>query len=182
MGGIDKAQVRLDGVRLLDRVLVGVSGQVPAPTEVVVVSPYDVPVPDGVRVVSEDPPFGGPAAGVAAGFAALGSCETVLVFSVDAPDSPRVAGRLLAALSAGQDSDVAVVRAPDGHLQPLCAAWRADALARALDRLGNPRDVAAKRLLGATDAVIELDGDGDERDYDTVAELSERGRVDLPEE
>ncbi|AGF72222.1 hypothetical protein A605_06080 [Corynebacterium halotolerans YIM 70093 = DSM 44683] len=181
MGGVDKSQVRLDGVTLLDRVLDAVTRQLPGVGEIVVVSPHDVPVPAGVAVVSEDPPFGGPAAGVAAGFAALDAPAIVLVFSVDAPESPRVATRLLAGLVRDLDADVAVVRAADGHLQPLCAAWRGEGLARALENLGDPRDVAAKKLLAAAGKVTEINGDGRERDYDTVAELSERGEVGLPE-
>lgn len=190
MGGVDKAQVTLDGVRLLDRLLDAVTGQLPAPGAIVVVSPYTVAVPAGVSVVSEDPPFGGPVAGIAAGLNALdtfnaldglGGCDRILVFSVDAPDSPLTTPRLLTGLTDDPVADAAVVRAADGHLQPLCAAWRSPGLRRALQRLGSPRDVAAKRLLRAADRVVEVPGDGHERDYDTVAELSRRGEVGLPE-
>lgn len=172
MGGVDKAQVTLDGVRLVDHLVDSLAG-----VPVVVVSAQlrlDVPV------VSEDPPFGGPVAGIAAGFRSLEAPDLVGVLSVDAPDSATLLPLLIDALSADPQADVAVVRAADGHVQPLCAVWRAAGLARALSELHTVRDQAAKKLLGAAHRVIQVTGDGAERDYDTLAELGERGRAELP--
>ncbi|WP_460490898.1 molybdenum cofactor guanylyltransferase, partial [Corynebacterium nasicanis] len=50
MGGVDKASVLLDGRRLIDHLLDALPGPV------IVVSPHDLPLPPGVRRVSEDPP------------------------------------------------------------------------------------------------------------------------------
>lgn len=173
MGGVDKAQVTLDGVRLVDHLLAGLGDH-----PVVVVSPRtDLGV--AVPLISEDPPFGGPVAGIAAGLRALDAPELVGVLSVDAPDSPALLPLLVEALSHHPGADAAVVRAADGHIQPLCAVWRAEGLAQALARLDTVRDQAAKRLLRAADLIIEVDGDGTERDYDTPAELAERGDVGL---
>lgn len=173
MGGVDKAQVTLDGVRLVDHLLAALSDH-----EVVVVSPQpDLGV--AVPVVSEDPPFGGPVAGIAAGFQTLEGADLVAVLSVDAPDSPALLPLLLDALAHHPAADAAVVRAADGHVQPLCAVWRAAGLERALGRLDTVRDQAAKKLLRAADLVIEVDGDGTERDYDTPGELAERGEVGI---
>ncbi|QGU04350.1 molybdenum cofactor guanylyltransferase [Corynebacterium comes] len=172
MGGVDKAQVTLDGVRLVDHLIGALAG-----LPVVVVSPHlslDVPV------VSEDPPFGGPVAGIAAGAAALESPEFVGVLSVDAPDSPALLPLLVHALRADPEADVAVVRSTDGQVQPLCAVWRVGGLRRSLARLDTVRDQAAKKLLRAADRVIEVPGDGAERDYDTLAELQRRGSAGLP--
>lgn len=173
MGGVDKAQVTLDGVRLIDHLLAALTGY-----QVVVVSPQpDLGV--AVPVVSEQPPFGGPVAGIAAGFRAVESSELVAVLSVDAPDSPALLPRLVNTLAQHPAADVAVVRAADGHVQPLCAVWRTAGLRQALDRLGTVRDQAAKKLLRAADLVIEVEGDGTERDYDTPRELAERGDVGI---
>ena len=172
MGGLDKAQVTLDGVRLVDHLLSSLTG-----IPVVVVSPQ---LALNVPVVSEDPPFGGPVAGVAAGFRALDSPDLVGVLSVDAPDSAAMLPVLVDALSADPHADVAVVRAADGHIQPLCAVWRAAGLDRALEQLGTVRDQAAKKLLRAASRVVEVPGDGAERDYDTLAELAERGVAKPP--
>ncbi len=65
LGGRDKAALRLRGETLLARTLRAVPG-----TPVVVVGPPTVTVPRGVLRVSEDPPAGGPAAGVVAGLRA----------------------------------------------------------------------------------------------------------------
>jgi len=178
MGGVDKAQVTLDGVRLVDHLLARLAPRDDAP--VVVVSPtLTLPVA-GVEVVSEAPPYGGPVAGIAAGVAAVGDVDCVGVISVDAPDSAELLPVLAAALAADGSADVAVIRAADGHLQPLCAMWRTDSLHRALSRLDTVRDQAAKKLLAAAGTVLEVAGGGAERDYDTLAELAERGRAELP--
>lgn len=71
MGGASKPDVIVAGRRMLDHVLDELAAQkVPA----VVVGPPDLDVPldspTGVTLVREDPPLGGPAAGIAAGYAA----------------------------------------------------------------------------------------------------------------
>lgn len=176
MGGVDKAGVRLNGVRLLDHVLAGLDDA----AEVIVVSSHSPPVGAGVRVVSERPPFGGPVAGIAAGFRAVRGAGAVAVLSVDAPDSPGMLSRLQAALEAEPTADVALIRSTDGFLQPLCALWRPLGLEQALRALGDPRGRAAKRLIAVAGSTVEVPGEGLERDYDTVAELGGRGRVELP--
>lgn len=181
MGGVDKAQVTLDGVRLVDRLLARLHPRDDAP--VVVVSPTLTLSGTGVTVVSEDPPYGGPVAGIATGVAAVaadGGVDLVGVLSVDAPDSAELLPVLADALADRPEADVAVIRAADGYLQPLCAMWRAGSLRRALASLDTVRDQAAKKLLAAAGTVVEVSGDGAERDYDTLAELAERGRAELP--
>lgn len=175
MGGVDKAQITLDGVRLID-ILVDELSE----SEVIVVSPYLRS--DSLQIISENPPFGGPVAGIAAGAAALRGTDLVAVISVDAPDSPRMLPLLINAVSTAPEADVAVVRAADGYMQPLCAVWRAESLHRALSQLDTVRDRAAKALLAEAKTVIEIPGDGTERDYDTLAELAQRGRAEIPED
>lgn len=180
MGGVDKASVRLDGTRLVDLVL---SGLEPFhPDAVTVVSPREVALPDGVARVSEDPPYGGPVAGIDAGAKSLDGHRFIAVLSVDAPASPRALGPLAQALSDAPEADVAVVRAGDGVLQPLCALWRGSSLLAALSTYESVRDHSAKSLLKATTQVVEIDAAGTAADYDTVAELSELGEVSLPED
>ena len=169
MGGVDKASVRLNGRRLIDHLLPALPGPV------IVVSPHDLPLPDAARRVTEDPPYGGPVAGVAAA-APLIRSDLVAVLSVDAPDSPALLPALVDALTAAPDAGVAVTRAADGRVQPLCAVWRRDALLAALATLESTRDIAAKRLLAAA-TVVEVPGAGLDTDYDTLAELAQRGEV-----
>lgn len=166
MGGVDKASITLAGERLIDRLL----RQIPYRAPVAIVSPY----PLGMPQVCESPLFGGPAAGIAAGHAALVSCSepTTAVFAVDAPDSPRILPVLEQALeSSGADVAVATL---DGHLQPLCALWRTESLTRALKELGVPRNKSVMCLLGLADSIVEVEGPAAVRDIDTLDELRER--------
>ena len=75
LGGACKPDVLVAGRRMLDHVLDGVAGLrgrgLPA-GRVVVVAPQQEALPDGVLRALEDPPLGGPVAGVAAGLGALG--------------------------------------------------------------------------------------------------------------
>ncbi|SQG63841.1 molybdopterin-guanine dinucleotide biosynthesis protein A [Corynebacterium renale] len=177
MGGHDKAQVQLNGTRLIDVLTADILRAEWAGT-VIAVSSHDLSVP-GVRCVSEDPPFGGPVAGIAAGVDVLdGPAEYVAVLSVDAPASAATVPGLHAALLASPDGDVAAVQSRDGFLQPLCAVWRRGALEEALASLGEVRDVSARALLRGAN-VVEVPGDGAEADYDSVAELSELGDVEM---
>lgn len=166
MGGVDKASITLAGERLIDRLL----RQLPYGAPVAVVSPYRLGMPQ----VCESPLFGGPAAGIAAGHAALVSFSepTTAIFAVDAPDSPRILPVLEQALESS-DADAAVVTL-DGRLQPLCALWRTESLARALNELGNPRNQSVMRLLGLAKKITEVEGSAAVRDIDTLDELRER--------
>ncbi|MEX3505089.1 molybdenum cofactor guanylyltransferase [Corynebacterium sp. LK2510] len=171
--GADKAQVRVDGRRLVDKLV----QCLPEVADIVVVTPQPVTVPRA-RVVSEDPPYGGPVAGIAAGEAALAeACTLVAVLAVDAPASPRHLPGLVSAVRNAPASGCAVV--VDGSfLNPLCAVWRRDALQAALVSVGT-RDVAAKALVRAAGNRVEIAGNGWERDFDTPDELSTLGNVEL---
>lgn len=171
MGGVDKAAVQLNGRRLLDYLL----DQLGAAHNVVVVSPH--PVGD-IPTTSEQPPLGGPVAGIAAGVAALPETEQfTAVLAVDAPYSAEMLPALRTAIG---DADVAVTLAHDGWIQPLCALWSTASLVKALAELGEVRNRSVKALLRMATRVVEVPGDGTETDYDTVEELSTLGAVELP--
>ncbi|WP_256021092.1 molybdenum cofactor guanylyltransferase [Corynebacterium sp. CCUG 51687] len=166
--GADKAQVKVNGTRLVDAVCSLIPDGVPR----IVVSPR----PLGVPTVSEDPPFGGPVAGIAAGLSRI-DAPFVAVVSVDAPRSPELLPLLAQRVRDG--ADVAVIEAVDGYLQPLCAVWNRTSLVAALDTAGT-RDIPAKRLLDAVKSVARVQGTGAERDYDTREELHTLGDVTFP--
>lgn len=179
MGRIDKAQVRVGGVRLLDAVL----DQLPGPEMLTVVSPRDkLDLPEGVRQVSEKPAFGGPVAGIAEAFD--DTCRYTMVLPTDAPDAPALIAPMYHHLRAHEDADVVAIRDAEGVVQPLCSLWRTPALRAALDAVvaahGGSRDAAAKELL-ANATVTIMEGTGEEADYDTLEELAERGEVRIPE-
>ena len=181
MGGRDKALVRVDGQRLIDVLLDDVS-LLPGVMQVVAVSSRDPQVRPGVKVVAEEPPFAGPVAAVAAGARALAAeaGTHTAVLAVDAPESSGLLPELMEALDAAPGADVAVVREDSGHLQPMCAVWRTRRLHRVLDEIaadGGLSDQAAKLLLHRAE-VVESAGTGEERDYDTLADLADYGEVE----
>ncbi|GIG20812.1 hypothetical protein Cch01nite_15360 [Cellulomonas chitinilytica] len=169
--GTVKPEVLVGGVALVDHVLAAVAGA----RRVVLVAPPQVARP-GVLTVLEDPPDGGPVAGVAAGLTALRSLpdeappapdagpmppddaspgespgasrapDLVVVLACDVPHAARAVPSLLAAANA-PDVDGARLVASDGRPQHLVAAYRHDALAAALAALPSVRDVAVRRLV-----------------------------------
>ena len=109
MGGVSKPDLILGGVRLIDRVC-GVLMEACGAGCVAVVPP-SVRVPDGVLRTLEDPPSGGPLAGIDAGLRALGVGDDVLVVVVSV-DAPGVGAFLPALLESalGESSDGRIVR------------------------------------------------------------------------
>ncbi|MEY8577930.1 molybdenum cofactor guanylyltransferase [Corynebacteriaceae bacterium 6-324] len=169
MGGVDKASVEVHGVRLVDRLI----AQLPIDTDYVVVSPREL----GLPATCEQPPFGGPVAGIHAGYEYLiqdhPDIEYLAILPVDAPDSPHILPPLVEAMKADASAGVALIRSQDGSLQNLCALWRTDALAQAFQELGSPRNQSVRRLLAHAGRIIEVPGKGQERDYDTRKEADD---------
>ncbi|WP_238166091.1 molybdenum cofactor guanylyltransferase [Kribbella caucasensis] len=142
-GGVDKAMLVLEGVSLLDRVLEATKqGRITT-----VVGPHRKTSRE-VAWTSEQPPAGGPVAGIAAGLR-QGDSPVVVLVSCDLPwlTTTDVAG-LVAGIT---DHDGYGLRDSDGREQPLAAAYRRTALTRALDKLGDPRDQSVRRLLAGLD-------------------------------
>lgn len=147
-GGTDKTAAPLAGRPVLAHVLDGVRAAFGADVPVVVVGPPDHPCAGaggdtagdtrgdtrgdtgGVRWAHEQPPGGGPVAGLAAGLAALpDDVEVVGVVAGDAPFAAAAVHRLTGALGGGE---ALVGQDPRGRRQPLLGAYRVAALRRAL--------------------------------------------------
>lgn len=161
LGGQDKAALEVGGHSMLDRVL---EAAALLGGSVVVVG--DTPVPEGVARTLEDPPDGGPVAGIAAGLEALAAAPAggapasgaspsgvsptgwVAVVAVDQPGAAPALAALGAALP-GLPADVDAVSHEDGtgHRQWLLAVYRRAALEAALARLDSPRDTSVRRLV-----------------------------------
>lgn len=167
LGGIDKAALEVGGRPLLDRVLDAARGA----RAVVVVGP--VTVPDGIRQTVEDPPGGGPVAGVVAGLAVLagsvapadavalagpvapqGSAAPAapapwtLVIAVDQPEAaPAVSDLLRGAAVADEATDMLCPEDGTGHQQWLLAAYRTASLRQALAAFGSGHGTAVRRVV-----------------------------------
>ena len=138
-------------------------------------------VPEGVRVVLERVPGGGPVAGLATAVEALTAAadaslpdaavpDAVVVLAADLPfmTSAHV-DRLLGALD---DADLAVTVDRDGRTNWLCAVWRLPALRARLDEVGDAygrsmRELASGIRTQSVDDPAQL-----ALDVDTPADLA----------
>ena len=167
LGGVDKAGVEYAGHTLLEHALRAVADA----AEVVVVG-EQVPTSRPVTFVREDPPQGGPAAGLLAGFAALARAPRALfVLAVDMPFVTATTFRRLVTAADGHDG--AFLVDADGRRQ-LAGVLDPAALDRA--RPPDPHGLPLHRLLKTFDlAAVAAAGD-EARDVDTWTDLG-----DLPE-
>ncbi|WP_298583212.1 molybdenum cofactor guanylyltransferase [uncultured Kocuria sp.] len=127
LGGRSKARLRRAGRTLLELTLDAVREA----AGVVVVGPPDPSVPEGVLRTREDPPFSGPAAGIAAGLRALDrlpGADWTMTLACDMPGVSRAVPLLLEAARTGPDAAGYVCVPPGGHRQPLAALYRSDVL------------------------------------------------------
>ncbi len=131
-----------------------------------------------VRWVREEPPGGGPVAGLAAAVAVLPpEVDTVVVGAGDAPFGGSAVPRLLGALGGlgaeAEAADGAVGVDPGGRRQPLLGAYRTAALRSALGRFGDPAAVSLRALLGRMRIVEVAVTDREALDLDTPDALDE---------
>ncbi|EDN80505.1 molybdenum cofactor guanylyltransferase [Schaalia dentiphila] len=177
LGGVSKADLMLGGVRLIDRVC-GVLTEACAAGCVAVVPP-SVRVPDGVARTLEDPPGGGPLAGIDAGLRALsvGDDVLVVVVSVDAPGVGAFLPALLEpALREGVEGRIVRGGDPEPFDQYLMGVYRAAPLRRAIDEAvaayGSVRGVGVRRVLRALDVERVSVGADVCRDIDTPEDVA----------
>lgn len=191
--GRDKATLDVAGASLLDRTLRGV----PAEVAVVVAGPAVTVDRGGVRFVQEDPPGGGPVAGLDAALP-LVTAPVVVVLATDLP----LIGALPEALASGLvgegpavDADAVLAEDVSGRPQQLCAAYRTEALRRAIAEAGPAagaamRDVVARLQMstvrvpaaspvGAVDPTWDIDTP---EDVQRLAELLAQTRPDPKED
>ena len=174
LGGLVKAEITLAGRPMIEYVLDGVADA----RRVVIVGPPQLAQPakpgrPAVSAVLEDPPYGGPVAGLAAGLAAIPKPERAPLIALLACDAPR-AGRaipsLLKALERVPDSDGARLVDADGNRQNLLAVYRAASLRGAVasaDRRGDVRGMSMRALVAHLRLLDVPDYDGLGFDADT---------------
>lgn len=166
--GRDKAGTTVGGVTMLDRLLLTLPSTVP----VVVAGPEPLRPVRPVVARQEDPPGGGPVAGIAAGLTAV-TTDVVGVLAVDVPGGAGLVAELAEELAAGA-ADALLPQVGDETPQPLCAAYRTEALRQALHRLGDPHGRSVRDLTALLAETIRPLNPTDTRvvDADTPAELA----------
>ncbi|MFB2596579.1 DUF6457 domain-containing protein [Herbiconiux sp. P17] len=209
LGGTPKAGLRVRGNSLLAATVASAVSR--GARRVVVVGAADVSeaaevvvdVAEALVVLArEEPPFGGPAAGIAAGFAALAGAsggqedsDFVLVLACDLPEVDGAVGALLAAAHeharldrvdaaggtdavAGADGIVAVD--DEGRPQQLLAMYRTPALAATVDRhraAGDLDGLPVRRLVEGLNLEEVQVPRGSADDVDTWADAARHGIV-----
>ena len=177
LGNLSKADLRIQGQRLLDLV---VAATVPLVTgRLVVVAPATVTVATGVGQTLENPPLGGPLAGIDAGLRWLeqatqpGPDDLVVVLAVDTPAAQRLLPDLVAA-ARRTDGDGAVVVGgePAPFVQHLQACYRFRALSQVIAAAGPPRGLGVRRVLRRLRLVEIPQPAAVCRDLDTTADLT----------
>ena len=165
--GSDKLAAPLGDSTVLDTVL----ASLPPGWPVVAVGPARA-TRRPVTWTREDPPGGGPLAGVAAGIA-LAPTTLVAVVAGDMPYAGPALAALVAALRAASPDVLAVVaRDEDGVPNPLLAAYRTDAVRELLPTPADGRP--AKLLLALPHLELTVTGSA-ARDVDTPADLDQLG-------
>lgn len=165
MGGVDKGRLEVDRRTLLATAIAALGDA----EEIVVVGPATQATTRPVTNICEDPPLGGPAAGLLAGLAALHrETRKVGVLAVDMPRVTVDTFRRLRAAADGRDGAVLVDATGRSQLCCVLDVARVSAVAPApAERHGLP----VHRLLGRL-SLAEVDADTDEaRDIDYWSDL-----------
>jgi molybdopterin-guanine dinucleotide biosynthesis protein A len=179
LGGADKATIEVGGQTLLEHALAALDG-VP---EVVVVG-SEVPTSRPVTFTREDPPGGGPAAGLLAGLGRFARQPAyVVALAVDMPlVTTDTVARLTAAVQLPGVEGAVLVDAA-GRQQYLCAAYSVAALARAAQEADETsgHGLSMRRLLGQLRLETVPAVGAESQDLDTWEDLA-RLRENLGEE
>lgn len=183
LGGLPKQSLVYDGDSLLRRSAAAARGAGAA----VVVGPDSGDVPAGFLRCREEPAFGGPAAAVAAGLAALARAggrrsRYTLVLACDMPNVGKAVETLKEALRSGSSgptqasgggaraSDGVVAVSEDGRRQPLVGFYSTAALQRSAAELaatGGLINASARALLANLDVQLVAVPAGSTADVDT---------------
>lgn len=168
--GADKAAATIDDETLLQRVVD--AARRAGAVRVVVVGPRR-PLRAGADVLwcREDPPFGGPAAGIGAAIGAV-TANDVLVLACDLR-RPTDALAALGAVPPGTDAVVPVDDA--GRKQWLTARYRTAALRKAVHDSGGLEGAAVRELMHTLECAHPVMAEDHLADVDTRADLNEAG-------
>lgn len=197
LGGVPKAGLMRDGQTLLVRTLDAAVQAMTTQSMIAVVGPVEKVVGwlagsqqrNFVVTVQEDPPYAGPAAGIAAGLAVLeersgdaSGSNHVLILACDMPHASEVVRLLLSALRrCNEDQGVMAVtgrrKQPLAAIYPLASLRAAVAAARAAHRLENASVFSLLATVKINDCVMPA---GLTADIDTWEDARAQGIVAGP--
>jgi molybdopterin-guanine dinucleotide biosynthesis protein A len=174
LGGVPKQGLTYDGETLLRRSVAAAGGA----RAVVVVGPGAGEAPAGTLSCREEPPFGGPAAAIAAGLAALEKAggsrpPLTLVLACDMPNVRQAVAALREGLCAAgpeAEMDGVVAVSEDGRRQPLVGFYSTAALQRSARELasnGALNNGSVRALLASLDLKPVAVPAGSTADVDT---------------
>lgn len=180
LGSTPKATLIYERHTLLERTVTAVSSL----RRTVIVGGADgLTCPGQVLLTREDPPYGGPAAGIAAGVVALAAADShpsdyIIVLACDMPLVATATEKLIDLLPHA-DSDGLI--ASDGQrLQPLVAAYKTTKLTSALAtqrRSGGLDGLSVARLIATLNLTPVIAPDGSTDDVDTWVDAAHFGIV-----
>ena len=167
MGGIDKAEVKIGGRTLLERVLDATAG-----AELTVCVGPERPTPARVLWTQEHPAGGGPVPAIAAGLRHV-TARTVVVLGIDTPFVTRAVVEAL--VNARGTADAAVVRDDQGVVQPLIGAYATGPLRSRLNYFRELDGVPLMRVLEGLGCRV-IDAPGVALDCDTWEDVERAAR------
>lgn len=164
----DKASVVVDGTALVDHVFAAVRGCTP----IIAVGPDSLSRP-GIRVVREQPAFGGPVAAISAALRALEESDATETWLL-ACDLPRAQDlvALLGAVAIPDDADAVIAVDADGREQWLAGRYRLNALRRAAAALPEVAGVSMRSLIAPL-TLYAVDDAGTALDLDTWSAIED---------
>lgn len=183
LDGATKPMLPVAGRPLIEHALAAAAGR---HTIVVVGGPFAVDI-ENVTWALEDPPFGGPVAGVITGLGAIddeADAAEVLLLASDLPDAVRLVKRLDAsAMPADADGVVAIDET--GRQQWLAGRYRLASLRRAAAELGTGDGASMRALLAGLSLVgvdvgetaVDLDTWDAIEQYRSAHARDEEGRI-----
>lgn len=138
--GSDKSQAKLGAHSLIENLLI----TLPQEIEIVIVGPQLTTTSRPVRYTQEDPLGAGPVAAIEAGLQLIDS-EFVAIIATDMPFASQILAVLIENMPDFEDATIPLDA--DGIRQPLCALYRTEALARALQKLGSTKSQSVRNLI-----------------------------------
>lgn len=165
LGGREKGEIRLGGRRLIE-IVVGAALEVGCEQAIVA---GDIEA-RGAVTVREDPPFGGPAAGLAAALPLVRS-DWILLLACDLPHA-RLLCHLIFESFREVDSEIdGLVALYENRVQWLAGLYRRSSVKSALTQLVDATDASMRDLFGDFSLREVQDPEGLSKDIDTPEEL-----------